>query len=316
MDSEGRQYYIEDAYCFYSHKDSHCVEGFGHCENEELARGLCGARQDVRLRAQSARQDGQRMSKERFSAICRRRNHEQCGAQLQRRQSLPIYQSRAGLLETIRENDVVVIRAETGTGKSTNLPQLILEQCERDGEPCKMVVTQPRKIAAISIAQQVARQSGFQMPTAVGYAVKGKSQCSAETIILYCTVGVLVRRIVQDAGHLGQYTHVLIDEVHERDVQTDVLLGIVRIQAQFGRLPKIIIMSATLDGGKFCKYFGQGLRVKTFELKGRAYKVDMFRLDDYYKDLRVMYPVKQGPRKAPNNCLDEHSGDGELDDYF
>jgi ATP-dependent RNA helicase DHX57 len=120
---------------------------------------------------------------------------------------------------------VCVISGETGCGKTTQVPQFILEDAVRRGVggACNIVCTQPRRISAIGVAERVASERGERVGESTGYTIKGESRTSPHTRLLFCTVGVLLRRL-QSEPALGSVSHLIVDEVHERDVLTDFLL--------------------------------------------------------------------------------------------
>ncbi|KAH0572504.1 ATP-dependent RNA helicase [Spironucleus salmonicida] len=221
----------------------------------------------------------QHITQSQFQKILTSRDMSLYNQYLPGRKQLPIYIDKDLLLSKINENQCVIVTAETGSGKSTNLPQLILEQ----GAPVKIVITQPRRMAAISLGMRVRQESGLIQNKTIGYNVKGKSEISQDTLIQYCTIGVLLRQFINNHEELSQYTHIIIDEVHERDINTDLFLGLLKQYYQFcspsQQLPKIIIMSATIDGAKFGNYFSF-LSPAYYSLKGRLFETKFFYLDD------------------------------------
>lgn len=203
---------------------------------------------------------------------------------LSHRKKLPAHESRKSILLSIQKSQVVVICGATGSGKTTQVPQFILEEASEKRTPVSVVCTQPRRIAAISVAERVAAERCEEIGGNVGYQVKLKSRKSTVTRLLFCTTGILLRQLQNDSK-LDAYTHVVIDEVHERSVETDLLLLLLReILSQRSSL-RVVLMSATLDAGKFASYFactGKGLKssVPVVSISGRTFPVDHFYLTE------------------------------------
>jgi len=171
------------------------------------------------------------------------------------RKALPMWTARKKLIQAISENDTVVLVGQTGSGKTTQAPQFVLHAQLSAG--C-IACTQPRRVAAITVAQRVADEAGFQLGAEVGYAIRFDDQSSAATRIRFLTDGMLIREAILDAS-LARYSVVFIDEAHERTVNTDVLMGLLK-GAQAARKGstrplKLVVMSATLDHGNFVRYF-------------------------------------------------------------
>jgi len=207
---------------------------------------------------------------------------------------LPLAGQRTELQRLIRENQVLLVQAETGSGKTTQVPRYILEMADADVEigvrrpsaPVRIVCTQPRRIAAVSVAHRVSSEFGeaFGGGT-IGYKIRGESRVSPSTRILYCTVGVLLRRIAAEGLEAmfsaETVTHLVVDEIHERSSEVDFLLTFVR-QA-LPRCPelKLVIMSATIDVDSFVRYFsrqgadGNVVRPPVMTLPGRLFPVDV-----------------------------------------
>lgn len=153
------------------------------------------------------------------------------------RASLPVASHASSVLAKIATSSVVVVLAATGSGKTTQVPQLILDDwiLRGDGAKCNIVCTQPRRIAAISVAERVAKERGESLGESVGYQVRFESKPPKQDgSILFCTTGLFLRRLQSDLGNMGNegfldgVTHVAVDEVHERDVDTDLLLFVLR----------------------------------------------------------------------------------------
>ncbi|GLV40594.1 RHAU helicase [Carabus blaptoides fortunei] len=192
---------------------------------------------------------------------------------------LPIQDHRKEFEDLLDNNRVVIIRGEPGCGKSTRIPQYVLEHwVTRMGlEPANIVVTQPRRIAAISLAERVAQERNERVGSVVGYQVRLKSEFNPQTgRILYCTTGILLRQLQSDPA-MSRCTHVILDEAHERDVNTDLLMNLMRHALTLNPNLKLIIMSATIDVGLFQKYFTQS---PVMNVPGFAYPVRINFLED------------------------------------
>lgn len=199
------------------------------------------------------------------------------------RSALPAHCMRQAILKAVSQNQVVVISGATGSGKTTQVPQFLLEEGARSGRPMSVVCTQPRRIAAISVAERVAAERCQKIGESVGYQVKLDTKKSSSTRLLFCTTGVLLRRLQSDP-QLDAFTHILVDEVHERSVETDFFLLLLR-EVLFARPSiKIVLMSATLEANKFSSYFssinGKRMDVQVISIPGRAFPVNHLYLKD------------------------------------
>ncbi|CAH0391453.1 unnamed protein product [Bemisia tabaci] len=169
--------------------------------------------------------------------------------------NLLVSRHKETILDHVNSYRVTVIQGATGCGKTTQVPQFILNHFAAYREYCNIVVTQPRRIAALSVAHRVASERSCDVGTLVGYQVgqetKGKSE---ETRLLYCTTGVLLEKLI-NAKNLDDYTHIILDEVHERDQETDLLLVVIKKLMTRSPRTRIILMSATLEAQKLAHYF-------------------------------------------------------------
>lgn len=186
------------------------------------------------------------------------------------RKSLPIYAFREQLLAAIAEYQVLIIVGETGSGKTTQIPQYLHEAgYTKDG--LKVGCTQPRRVAAMSVAARVAEEMGVKVGNEVGYAIRFEDATSDKTILKYMTDGMLLREFLTEPD-LGAYSALMIDEAHERTLHTDILFGLVKDIARFRPELKLLISSATMDAQKFAKYFDDA---PIFNIPGRRYPVDI-----------------------------------------
>lgn len=172
---------------------------------------------------------------------------------VQQRHSLPITVQRDNILYALEHFTTVVVTAETGSGKSTQLPQFLHESGWTKGNRC-IACTQPRRMAAITVASRVAEEFGCVLGEEVGYAVRFDAKCSSKTVIKYCTDGLLLRETMSDPL-LSKYSVILVDEAHERSLQSDLILGLLKkIQKKRNDL-RIIVTSATVDAAAIKEFF-------------------------------------------------------------
>ncbi|XP_078482661.1 pre-mRNA-splicing factor ATP-dependent RNA helicase PRP16 [Ciona intestinalis] len=187
----------------------------------------------------------------------------------QQRQFLPIYAVKEELLNIVRDNNIVVIIGETGSGKTTQLAQYLHE----DGYSKYGMIgcTQPRRVAAMSVAKRVSEEMGVSLGEDVGYAIRFEDVTSEKTIIKYMTDGILLRESLRESD-LDCYSCIIMDEAHERSLNTDVLFGLLREVVTRRRDLKLIVTSATMDAEKFCHFFGN---VPSYTIPGRTFAVDV-----------------------------------------
>ncbi|EFH47800.1 EMB3011 [Arabidopsis lyrata subsp. lyrata] len=183
----------------------------------------------------------------------------------EQRQYLPIFSVRDELLQVIRENQVIVVVGETGSGKTTQLTQ--------DGYTINGIVgcTQPRRVAAMSVAKRVSEEMETELGDKIGYAIRFEDVTGPNTVIKYMTDGVLLRETLKDSD-LDKYRVVVMDEAHERSLNTDVLFGILKKVVARRRDFKLIVTSATLNAQKFSNFFGS---VPIFNIPGRTFPVNI-----------------------------------------
>ncbi|KAG9715736.1 P-loop containing nucleoside triphosphate hydrolase protein, partial [Aureobasidium melanogenum] len=173
---------------------------------------------------------------------------------LKTRRNLPVHAQRDEFLQMFQQTQILVFVGETGSGKTTQIPQFVLYD-DLPHQQGKMVAcTQPRRVAAMSVAQRVAQEMDVTLGQEVGYSIRFEDMTSQNTILKYMTDGMLLREAMND-HNLSRYSTIILDEAHERTLATDILMGLLKEVAQRRPDLKIIIMSATLDAEKFQKYF-------------------------------------------------------------
>mmetsp|Transcript_73999 Transcript_73999/g.143076 ORF Transcript_73999/g.143076 Transcript_73999/m.143076 type:complete len:902 (-) Transcript_73999:57-2762(-) len=205
---------------------------------------------------------------ERDSRMLNKMRHESAGLQKDRK-SLPVYLYRTAMLEAIRDYQILIVVGETGSGKTTQIPQFLHEVgYTRIG---KIGCTQPRRVAAMSVAARVAKEMGVKLGHEVGYNIRFEDCTSDKTIIEYMTDGMLLRSFLNEPD-MASYSVMLVDEAHERTLHTDVLFGLVKDVARFRQDLKLIVSSATLDAEKFSEYFDNA---PIFNVPGRRHPVSI-----------------------------------------
>ena len=187
------------------------------------------------------------------------------------KKSLPVYPFRQSLLEAVEEHQVLIIEGETGSGKTTQIPQYLHEAgYTKDGK--KIGCTQPRRVAAMSVSARVAEEMGVKLGNEVGYSIRFEDCTSDRTVLKYMTDGMLLREFLTEPD-LASYNVMIIDEAHERTLHTDILFGLIKDIARFRTDLKLLISSATLDAEKFSEFFDDA---PIFRIPGRRFPVDIY----------------------------------------
>lgn len=187
----------------------------------------------------------------------------------QQRESLPVFKFRKQLLDAVRENQLLIVVGDTGSGKTTQLTQYLAEGGY--GNNGIIGCTQPRRVAAMSVAKRVAEEVGCKLGAEVGYTIRFEDCTSPETKIKYMTDGMLQREVLLDPD-LKKYSVIMLDEAHERTIATDVLFGLLKKTIKRRPDLRLIVTSATLDADKFSEYFNQ---CPIFSIPGRTYPVEI-----------------------------------------
>ncbi|KAK0456451.1 P-loop containing nucleoside triphosphate hydrolase protein [Armillaria borealis] len=208
---------------------------------------------------------------------------------LAQRNTLPIAEYREDIIAALDRSQVLVLSGETGCGKSTQVPTFILEDQLSKGIPCKIYCTEPRRISAISLAQRVSRELG-DLPGAVGtlnslvgYSIRLESNTTRNTRLAFVTNGIALRMLEGGTGQGGQgtafdeLTHIIIDEVHERTIESDFLLIVLKSLLQQRSDLRVVLMSATVDAVKISEFFG-GCPI--LHVPGRTFPVEVNYLED------------------------------------
>eukprot|EP00392_Amoebophrya_sp_AT5.2_P000427 g428.t1 len=198
----------------------------------------------------------------------------------QERIRLPIWNMQHEIVSEIEGSQVVLVQGQTGCGKTTQIPQFLLDYYigRNKGVDCNIIVTQPRRVAAISVAERVAQERGEPLGTSCGYMVRfDQVPPRPSGAIAYMTVGVLLKRL---AAGLHGISHVIVDEVHERDCNTDFLLIVLRRLIASNPKLRVVLMSATIDLQKLQAYMGRRSSCRIIDVPGRTFPVTCYYLED------------------------------------
>ncbi|XP_061136394.1 ATP-dependent DNA/RNA helicase DHX36 isoform X2 [Syngnathus typhle] len=225
-----------------------------------------------------------------------KKSHSKYKEMLTFRKKLPSYGKKEELVQLINSNQVLVVSGETGCGKTTQVTQFILDDYIRRGmgSVCRVVCTQPRRISAISVAERVAAERAEQVGNGNSCGYQIRLQCKlprGKGSILYCTTGIVLQWLRSDSN-LSSISHLVLDEVHERSLQSDVLLTIVKDLLDVRHDLKVILMSATLNAEKFSKYFDN---CPMIHIPGFTFPVEEFLLEDIVEMMR--YQPKNNDRR-------------------
>lgn len=231
------------------------------------------------------------------------------------RSRLPIASFRDAITSAIESHQVVLISGETGCGKTTQVPQFLLDYMWGKGKACKLVCTQPRRISATSVAERISYERGQNVGDDVGYKIRLESKGGKHSSIVFCTNGVLLRVLVSKGTGpsregsnkpakeaVSNLTHIIVDEIHERDRYSDFMLAIIRdILPSYPKL-RLVLMSATLDAERFSQYFG-GCPV--IHVPGFTFPVKTFYLED------VLSILKSEDNNHLDTAMSDHSVEGD-----
>lgn len=231
---------------------------------------------------------------------------------LKKRKQLPVYEFKDDLIDKVKNNQVVIIEGETGSGKTTQIPQFLLSLLAVAGQK-SIACTQPRRVAAMSIAKRVADEMDVTMGEEVGYTIRFEDCTKPSTILKFMTDGMLLREAMNDPN-MQRYSCIVIDEAHERTLSTDVLMGLIKeIMVRRPDL-KIVVMSATLDALKFQSYFDNAPLLK---VPGRTHPVEIFYTPEPERDyveasVRTVVQIHQC--EEPGDILLFLTGEEEIEE--
>lgn len=196
---------------------------------------------------------------------------------------------------------MVVITGDTGSGKTTQVPQYLLEANQQRQQPCRVICTQSRRISAVSISDRVAFERGERLGDAIGYQVRLESQLSPKSNVVFTTSCYLLRCLVSGTKHdiFTTTSHIILDDVHERDKFTDFLLIVIKDALISYPALKIILMSATIDSNVFINYFDG--RCQHVHIPGRIFNVNVYHLEETlamvgYTNQKIQSDVENGSK--------------------
>ena len=229
---------------------------------------------------------------------------------MEQRESLPIYKLKDQLVQAIHDNQVLIVIGETGSGKTTQITQYIAEvgYTARGKIGC----TQPRRVAAMSVAKRVSEEFGCRLGQEVGYTIRFEDCTSQETKIKYMTEGMMLRECLIDFD-LSQYSVIMLDEAHERTIHTDVLFGLLKSTVKKRKDLKLIVTSATLDAVKFSEYF---FGAPIFTIPGRTFPVEIMYTKEPepdYLDASLITVMQIHLTEPPGDILLFLTGQEEID---
>ncbi|KAL8705208.1 MAG: hypothetical protein Q9201_001664 [Fulgogasparrea decipioides] len=191
---------------------------------------------------------------------------------LKSRRNLPVHAQRDEFLRMYQESQILIFVGETGSGKTTQIPQFVLFDDQPNIQRKLVACTQPRRVAAMSVAQRVADEMDVKLGEEVGYSIRFEDVTGPKTILKYMTDGMLLREAMND-NDLNRYSTIILDEAHERTLATDTLMGLLKEVVKRRPDLKIVVMSATLDAQKFQSYFNDA---PLLAVPGRTHPVEIF----------------------------------------
>ncbi|KAI0740348.1 pre-mRNA-splicing factor ATP-dependent RNA helicase PRP43 [Earliella scabrosa] len=239
---------------------------------------------------------------------------------LESRKKLPVFSQMDEFLKMFTNNQIIVMVGETGSGKTTQIPQFV---CYSDLPHTKgqmVACTQPRRVAAMSVAKRVADEMDVQLGKEVGYSIRFEDMTEpGVTFMKYMTDGMLLREAMNDPD-LRRYSTIILDEAHERTLATDILMGLLKDLAKRRTDLKIVVMSATLDAQKFQKYFsiaGPSEPAPLFKVPGRTHPVEVFYTQEPEPDyveaaIRTVLMIHRA--EDPGDILLFLTGEEEIED--
>ncbi|XP_051928211.1 ATP-dependent RNA helicase DHX8-like isoform X2 [Hippocampus zosterae] len=229
---------------------------------------------------------------------------------MQQRESLPIFNLKQQLVQAVHDNQILIVVGETGSGKTTQITQYLAEAGYTARG--KIGCTQPRRVAAMSVAKRVSEEYGCRLGQEVGYTIRFEDCTSTETLIKYMTHGMLQRECLIDPD-MSQYSLIMLDEAHERTIHTDVLFGLLKKTVQKRKDLKLIVSSATLDAVKFSQYF---FEAPIFTIPGRTFPVEILYArepETDYLDASLITVMQIHLTEPPGDILVFLTGQEEID---
>ncbi|KAM0682005.1 Pre-mRNA-splicing factor ATP-dependent RNA helicase dhx15 [Mitosporidium daphniae] len=233
---------------------------------------------------------------------------------LEKRRELPVYKSKENFLDQISKCSTLVLEGDTGSGKTTQIPQFLVELLSPKASGKLIGCTQPRRVAAMSVARRVAQEMDVELGAQVGYTIRFEDITSSATILKYLTDGMLLREAMFDPL-LSRYAAIVIDEAHERTLATDILMGLLKeILCKRNDL-KVVVMSATIEASKFQNYFQNAPLIS---VPGRTFPVEVFYTPNPEKDyleaaIRTVLQIHI-TEPAPGDILLFLTGEEEIED--
>ncbi|MED6195048.1 hypothetical protein PIB30_034381 [Stylosanthes scabra] len=236
---------------------------------------------------------------------------------LEKRQTLPVWHQKDQFLQALACNQTLILVGETGSGKTTQIPQFVLDAVDLETpDKCrKMMIacTQPRRVAAMSVSRRVAEEMDVTIGEEVGYSIRFEDCSSSRTVLKYLTDGMLLREAMTDPL-LERYKVIILDEAHERTLATDVLFGLIKEVLKNRPDLKLVVMSATLEAEKFQGYFSGAPLMK---VPGRLHPVEIFYTQEPERDymeaaIRTVMQIHTG--EPPGDILVFLTGEEEIED--
>ncbi|XP_075504701.1 putative pre-mRNA-splicing factor ATP-dependent RNA helicase DEAH2 isoform X4 [Primulina tabacum] len=236
---------------------------------------------------------------------------------LDKRKSLPVWHQKDEFFQALKANQALILVGETGSGKTTQIPQFVLEaiEIESPDKRKKFMVgcTQPRRVAAMSVSRRVAEEMDVTIGEEVGYSIRFEDCSSARTVLKYLTDGMLLREAMTDPL-LERYKVIILDEAHERTLATDVLFGLLKEVLKNRPDLKLVVMSATLEAEKFQGYFHGAPLMK---VPGRLHPVEIFYTQDPerdYLEAAIKTVIQIHTFEGPGDILVFLTGEEEIED--
>ncbi len=228
----------------------------------------------------------------------------------EQREGLPMYLFREAFLQSMREHQILIVIGETGSGKTTQMPQYLAEAGYT--QRGKIGITQPRRVAAMSVAKRVAEEFGCRLGQEVGYTIRFEDCTSPETVIKYMTDGMLLRECLLDTT-VQAYSVIMLDEAHERTIHTDVLFSLMKKAAVQRPELKLIVTSATMEAEKYSEYFN---KCPVFTVPGRTHPVEIMYTktpESDYLDAALITVMQIHLAEPPGDILLFLTGQEEID---